>query len=309
MHAVDSACHAFAGDIACDGTRRADERESFPWGFVHRFHAQVHRLDRAVDALKPRRRDLERAQDGAGINACELECTVGRARAPGDRRDAFEKMRDHAADAYRTGTGSTWRPRRGSHVSQTGTRTAAAIDARDDLCARAHRANEAHLPDGALVAVAGGKEADNVHAICRALDRVKERPPDMVRLHGGGPGAERIAAHWADSNAVHQVVFGPDRDAHGRAAPCRRNDPLLERLPTGLVAFPGGGIGEHLVDQGARARHARLRDQPPTRIARQVAAFPCRGPSVLFRRPRTPRRLPTGRTDAGGGGAKDWEPG
>ena len=152
-------------------------------------------------------------------------------------------------DAYRTETGSTWRPRRGSHVSQTRKITAAAIDARDFLRAREHRANEAHLPDGTLVAVAGGKEAGDVNAICNALDRVKERHPDMVLLHGGGPGAERIAARWADNHAVHQVVFRPDWNAHGRAAPFRRNDQLLKLLPTGLVAFPGGGISENLVDK------------------------------------------------------------
>ena len=249
MQAVDSAFHAFARDIARDGTQLADERESFLWGFVNLFHAQVNRLDRAVDALKPKLRDLQRAQDGTEINAHELERTVDRARALGDRRDAFEKMRDHAADAYRTETGSTWRPRRGSHVSQTGKMTAAAIDARDFLRAREHRANEAHLPDGTLVAVTGGKEAGNVNAICTALDRVKERHPHMVLLHGGGPGAERIAARWADNHAVHQVVFRPDWNAHGRAAPFRRNDQLLKLLPTGLVAFPGGGISENLVDK------------------------------------------------------------
>ena len=71
----------------------------------------------------------------------------------------------------------------------------------------------------------------------------------MVLVHGGGPGAERIAARWAENHAVHQVVFRPDWDAHGRAAPFRRNDQLLKLLPTGLVAFPGGGITENLVDK------------------------------------------------------------
>ena len=249
MTTVETAFHGFATDIARDGTQLADERESLLWGFVNLFHAQVNRLDRAVDALKPKLRELERAQDGTEINAFELERTVDRARALGDRRDAFEKMRDHAAGAYRTETGSTWRPRRGSHVSQTAKLTSAAIDARDFLRAREHRANEAHLPDGTLVAVAGGKEARNIDAICTALDRVKERHPDMVLVHGGGPGAERIAARWAENHAVHQVVCKPDWDAHGRAAPFRRNDQLLKLLPKGLVAFPGAGITENLVDK------------------------------------------------------------
>ena len=105
------------------------------------------------------------------------------------------------------------------------------------------------MPDGTFVAVVGGKEAGNVNAICSALDRVKERHADLVLVHGGGPGAERIAARWAENNAVHQVVFMPDWDAHGRAAPLRRNDQLLKLLPRGLVAFPGTGITENLVDK------------------------------------------------------------
>ncbi len=130
-------------------------------------------------------------------------------------------------------------------ASQTAKLTSAAIDARDFLRARAHRASEAHLPDGTLVAVAGGKKVGNAAAI----DRVKARHPDMVLVHGGGPDAERIAARWVESNAVHQVVCKPDWDAHGRAAPSRRNDQLLNLLPKGLVAFPGAGITENLVDK------------------------------------------------------------
>ena len=249
MQAVEDAFNALADTVAPDGTQLADERESMLWGFVNLFHAQVTRLDRGVDALKPKLRELERAQDGTEINAHELERTVDRARALGDRRDAFEMMRDHAATAYTSVTGSTWRPRRGSHVSQTAKLVSAAVDARDFLRAREHRANEAHLPDGTLVAVTGGKEATNVDAIHATLDRVKARYADMVLVHGGGPGAEQIAARWAEANAVHQVVCKPDWDAHGRAAPFRRNDQLLKLLPKGLVAFPGGGITGNLVDK------------------------------------------------------------
>ena len=62
----------------------------------------------------------------------------------GDRRDAFEQMRDAAAEHYRGETGDVWRPRHGSHVSQTGHLTSAAIDARDFLRARNDRAMRAH---------------------------------------------------------------------------------------------------------------------------------------------------------------------
>ena len=72
---------------------------------------------------------------------------------------------------------------------------------------------------------------------------------DMVLVHGGGPGVERIAASWAEQRGVHQVVCKPDWDRHGRAAPFRRNDDLLNLLPKGVIAFPGSGITENLVDK------------------------------------------------------------
>ena len=93
------------------------------------------------------------------MKAHELETLTDRARNLGDRRDAFETMRDVAADAYRVHTGDVWRPRHGSHASQTGQLTSAAIDARDFRRARQDRETRAHLPDGTLVAIAGGKSA------------------------------------------------------------------------------------------------------------------------------------------------------
>ena len=86
----------------------------------------------------PGLRDLQREQDGTEIKSRELELVTDRAQNLGNRRDAFETMRDAATDAYRVETGSMWRPRRGSHTSQTGKLTSAAIDARDFQ--RAHAA-------------------------------------------------------------------------------------------------------------------------------------------------------------------------
>ena len=124
------------------------------------------------------------------------------------------RARREAAEAYRSETGNVWRPRRDSHVSQTGRLTSASIDARDFVRARKDRRTEAHLPQGTLVAIAGGKDIAD-------------------------PGVERIAAQWADRNGVHQIVCKPDWQRHGRAVPFRRNDELLNTLPKGVIAFPG----------------------------------------------------------------------
>ena len=246
--AVLKAFHLLA-EAAPDGTQLADERASLLWGFVNTLDAQTQRLDRAADKLIPGIRELQREQDGSEIRSRELELATDRAGNLTARRDAFEGLRDTAAEAYRVETGEVWRPRRGSHVSQTGKLTSAVIEARDFQRAKKDRENTAHLPQGTLVAVAGGKEATDAGKIIGQLDKLKAKYADVVLVHGGGPGAEKIAAGWAERNGVHQIVCKPDWDAHGRAAPFRRNDELLSLLPKGVVAFPGSGITDNLVDK------------------------------------------------------------
>ena len=250
--AVTEAFRILAEGVAPDGFQLADERESLLWGFVNCLDAQVRRLDRSVDRLSPQLRDLQNAQDGTEVKSRELELVTDRAQNLGDRRDAFEQMRDAVAEQYRAQTGEVWRPRHGSNVSQTGKLTSAAIDARDFLRARKDRETRAHLPEGTLVAITGGKDVRDPGAVFARLDQTKAKYDDMVLVHGGGPGVERVAAQWAERNAVNQVVCKPDWTAHGRAAPFRRNDELLSLLPKGIIAFPGGGITDNLVDKAVK---------------------------------------------------------
>ena len=103
-----------------------------------------------------------------------------------------------------------------------------------------------------VVAITGGKEVRDPGAVFARLDKTKAKYDDIVLVHGGGRGVERVAAQWAERNGVHQVVCKPDWDRHGRAAPFRRNDELLNLLPKGLIAFPGSGITDNLVDKAVK---------------------------------------------------------
>ena len=265
LDSVHAAFSILADGIGPDGTQLADERESLLWGFVNMLDAQTQRLDRAADRLMPDLRDLQHEQDGSEIKSRELELITDRAQNLSARRDAFERMRDAAAVDYLAATGQNWRPRSGSHTSQTGKLTSAAIDARDFVRARKDRKTQAHLPEGTLVAVTGGKDVTDPAAVFNSLDKVRAKYNDMVLVHGGGPGVERIAASWADQRGVHQVVCKPDWDRHGRAAPFRRNDDLLNLLPKGVIAFPGSGITDNLVD---KARQLGI----PVQKIEQIAA-------------------------------------
>ena len=210
IEAVSESFRILAQGVGPDGTQLSDERESLLWGFVNMLDAQTQRLDRSTDKLMPDLRDLQREQDGTEIKSRELELVTDRAQNLGNRRDAFETMRDTAADAYRVETGSMWRPRRGSHVSQTGKLTSAAIDARDFQRARKDRKTMAHLPQGTLVAITGGKDIANPAAVIERLDMARAKYADMILVHGGGPGVEKIAASWAERNGVHQIVCKPN---------------------------------------------------------------------------------------------------
>ena len=64
---------------------------------------------------------------------------------------------------------------------------------------------------------------------------------DMVLVHGVGPGVERIAANWAE-----------------------RNDDLLNLLPKGIIAFPGSGITDNLVDKAVKLGIPIQRTLPDT---------------------------------------------
>jgi hypothetical protein len=75
----------------------------------------------------------------------------------------------------------------------------------------------------------------------------------MVLLHGGSPkGAELTAAKWATNRKVPQIAFKPDWTKHAKAAPFKRNDAILEVLPTGVMLFPGTGIRGNLADKAKK---------------------------------------------------------
>ncbi|MEP5632626.1 MAG: DUF2493 domain-containing protein [Tateyamaria sp.] len=86
--------------------------------------------------------------------------------------------------------------------------------------------------------------------IWSVLDATREKYPDMVLLHGRAPkGIEMIAARWAVARGVTQVVFKPHWKSHGKATRFKHNDEMLEILPQGLIATPGLGITENIVDK------------------------------------------------------------
>jgi len=233
-------------------TRLEPDLDDLLWSVANLFHRAADRVERELDGNEQAQRRSQREQDGSEIRSVDLERLIAEGITLIERRNAFELMRDQAAEHYERYTGSAWRPRSGSMVNHL-TMTAAMIDSREFLAARRHAEAEVLLPKGPKIALTGGLNFNDHHLIWDLLDRVHAKHPDMVLLHGGSPkGAERIAARWADHRKVPQISFKPDWSRFAKAAPFRRNDAMLETLPIGVLVFPGTGIQENLADKARK---------------------------------------------------------
>lgn len=233
-------------------TRLEPDLEELLWGAVNLFHRANARVERDLDDNEQAQRRLQREQDGSEVKSVELERLTAEGQTLIERRASMELFRDLAAEAFEHYTGSAWRPRSGSMVNHRNL-TSAMIDSRDFLAAKRRAETEVMLPAGPKVAVTGGADFNDHRLIWAKLDQVHAKHPDMVLLHGGTPkGAELIASRWADHRKVPQVAFRPDWTKHGKSAPFKRNDQLLDVLPVGVLVFPGTGIQENLADKARK---------------------------------------------------------
>lgn len=230
-------------------TRLEPDLEPLLWSTVNVFHRMVGQVERDLDRNEQAQKRSQQEQDGSEIRSVELERLIAEGLTLLERRNAYEIFRDLACDQFERLTMSPWRPRSGSLVCRS-TLTASMIDSRDFLNARRKAETELLVPPGPKIAVTGGPDYEDHHLIWKRLDKVREKHPDMVLLHGGSPkGAEFIASRWADHREIPQIAFKPDWNRHGKAAPFRRNDALLKVLPIGVMVFPGSGIQDNLADK------------------------------------------------------------
>mgnify|MGYP002713935927 CR=1 FL=1 len=222
------------------------------WSTVNMFHRAADRIEQKLDDNEQAQKQLQREQDGSEVKSLQLERLVDIGKNLIERRDGMESFREAAAERYRIATGSPWSQRTGSRVNHRNL-TAAMIDSRDFLAAKRRAETEVMLPAGPKVAVTGGAGFNDHRLIWGRLDQVHAKHPEMVLLHGGTPkGAELIASRWADHRKVPQVAFRPDWTKHGKAAPFKRNDAMLDVLPVGILVFPGTGIQENLADKARK---------------------------------------------------------
>lgn len=226
------------------------------WSLADLFHRKADRVQRFLDSNEMKQRTAQEQQDGSEISSVGLESLIGKGQILMEKRAAFERMRDHAAQLYEDNTGSPWRPRSGSMVSHKA-KTAALVDSRDYISAKRRSETEIMLPAGPKIAFAGGPSYNDHITIWAVLDKVRDKHPDMVLIHGGNrTGAEAIATAWAINRKVPCIPFEPLWNEDGKkSAPFKRNERMLDVMPIGLVVFPGNGYTDNLADKAASPRY------------------------------------------------------
>ena len=102
------------------------------------------------------------------------------------------------------------------------------------------------------IAVCGGRDYLDREKLFASMDKVLEKHPKMVLVHGGcETGADEYARQWAGKRFVPQHIYLAQWDRHGKGAGPIRNRQMARSGLTGLVAFPGGRGTDNMV------RHCR----------------------------------------------------
>ncbi|MXO71822.1 DUF2493 domain-containing protein [Alteraurantiacibacter buctensis] len=250
------------------GTALEADGEDLGWAFVNLFHRSAQRKSTALDRATDEVRALIATADGSEVHTHDLETQIERAQCAESAMLALEEMREVAASLYLNEFGSSWKPVSSSRFNHGAMLTSALVEGRDFLRARSEARHRAAMPEGTPVVFAGGRtrQASDAEAVTFAnnvwatLDKVHDRVPDMVLIHGGDTkGVDRLAASWAERRGIAQVTFSLDMRLGARAG-FKRNERMLSADPRYVVAFPGNGVLERLVIE-AKARRITVVDR------------------------------------------------
>ena len=168
--------------------------------------------------------------------------------------DAIETMGEAAAECYEVETGNAFIPASGSRASVRAQETGAVFEAKQLLEQHDRETAAKSKVEGVPLIVSGATDWTDIDVIFRTLDKVRDRikqnrNQDIFICHKGGKhGAEMIAARWARARGINQARFDPRWSAHGRAAPFKCNDEMLDDkfAATGVVLFGGNGVALNL---------------------------------------------------------------
>ena len=243
----------FDAMVAClVDTRIEPDLEDLAWNIVNVFQRAGDRIERELDDNERAQKRLQRQQDGSEVKSVELERKIAEGITMMERRDTMETFRDMGAEQFEKHLRKPWMPWSGPMVNHKAL-TSAVLDSRKQIDKRAWQDARVLNPDGPRFVLSAGPNYEDHALICGTLDKLLVQFPDMVLVHGKTPtGGEHIAACWARNRDVPQDPRKPDWDRHGKAAPFKRNDVMLQIMPKGVIVFPGSGIQANLADKARK---------------------------------------------------------
>lgn len=105
------------------------------------------------------------------------------------------------------------------------------------------------------VLVTGGRDYDDLNAVCGALSELRDAHGRLTVIQGGATGADYIARYWCSrQTSVHMINEPADWKTHGRAAGPIRNQRMIdEHKPDLVLAFEGGRGTSDMVQRAAAA--------------------------------------------------------
>ncbi len=196
------------------------------------FHSAAGRIERDADKARDAMVRLERDFDGSEMADTELQEATAKARTADCAAAAAELVRDAASASYTTITGEAWTAWRGS---LRGSRlTAAQVEAKQAIRFQHARKQALADPGRTVVAFRGSPKADTAEDAGRIYDALNwalGEWPDMALATTGAPGAEKLAIKWSRQKGVKLVLAKADFEKHGKSAPFRANDEMLQLSP------------------------------------------------------------------------------
>jgi len=89
------------------------------------------------------------------------------------------------------------------------------------------------------VAVVGSRTFNDYRRLETILDGFKI----STIVSGGANGADLLAERYANENGLEKLIFLPDYDTHGRAAPLIRNTDIVENADMVVSCWDGESRG------------------------------------------------------------------
>lgn len=270
---VREAFEALLGQLR--GTGLEAEIEPLAHGFAtilqRRKVALVQEVDRTADKIGA----LVKSHDGSEVAETALEEAQARFLQLREIVAAIEVMSEAAAECYEIETGHAFIPAAGSRASIRAQETGAVFEARQLLEQHDRETAAKSKVEGVPLIVSGATDWTDVEVIFRTLDKVRDRirqsrNQEIFLCHKGGKhGAELIAARWARARGVAQARFDPRWSAHGRAAPFKCNDEMLDDrfAAAGVVLFGGNGVALNLGQKAEAKGLTVMRVADPARKA------------------------------------------